>query len=108
MTLSASSGQLRHAPTLHWNYRSIKDLVYAGNELRIMLKEGEARTNERLTDVQVPRAQREVTRDKRALRVLLDTFHLQPETRLDDRLGDPSVRREIGKLISRHFKQTYW
>lgn len=74
-----------------------------------MLKQGEPRTNARPTEVQEePRAQREVTSDKRALRVLLDTFHLQPETRLDDRLGDPLARREIGKLISRHFKQTYW
>jgi hypothetical protein len=74
-----------------------------------MLKQGEPRTNARSAEFQEgPRAQREVTADKRALRVLLDTFHLRPETRLDDRLGDPSVRREIGKLISRHFKQTYW
>lgn len=70
-----------------------------------MLKPGEPRTNARPTEVQEgPGAQREVTLDKRALHVLLDTFHLQPETRLDDKLGDPSVRREIGKLISRHFK----
>jgi hypothetical protein len=74
-----------------------------------MLKQGKPRKNARPAELQEePRAQREVTADKRALRVLLDTFHLQPETRLDDRLGDPSVRREIGKLISRHFRQTYW
>jgi len=74
-----------------------------------MLKQCESPTNARPAKWQEDaRAQREVTADKRALRVLLDTFHLQPETRLDDRLNDPSVRREIGKLISRHFKQTYW
>jgi hypothetical protein len=74
-----------------------------------MLKQGEPRANGRPSDLQEwPRAQREVTADKRAFHVLLDTFHLQPETRLDDRLGDPSVRREIGKLISGPFKQTYW
>jgi hypothetical protein len=74
-----------------------------------MLKHGEPRTSARPTELQEePRAQREVTDDKRAIRVLLDTFHLRRETRLDDRLADPSVRREMGKLISRHFKQNYW
>jgi hypothetical protein len=74
-----------------------------------MLKHGEPRKNARPAELQEePSALREVAADKRSLRVLLDTFHLQPETRLDDRLGDPSVRREIGKLISRHFKQTYY
>jgi hypothetical protein len=74
-----------------------------------MLNHGQPRMNARSTELQEePRAQREVTADKRALRVLLDTFHLQPETRLDDRLDDPSVRREVGNLIGRHFKQTYW
>jgi hypothetical protein len=67
------------------------------------------RKNARPAELQeAPRALREVTANKRSLRLLLDTFHIQPETRLDDRLADPSVRREIGKLISRHFKQTYW
>jgi hypothetical protein len=74
-----------------------------------MLKHSEPRKNARPAELQEePSALREVAADKRSLRVLLDTFHLQPETRLDDRLGDPSVRREIGKLISRHFKQTYY
>jgi hypothetical protein len=74
-----------------------------------MPKQGEPRTNARPAELQVkPRGQRDVTADKRALCVLLDTFHLQPVTGLDDRLGDPSVRREVGKLISRHFRQTYW
>jgi hypothetical protein len=74
-----------------------------------MPKQGEPRTNARPPELQEePRAQREVTTDKRALRVLLDTFHLQPVTRLGDRLGDPSVRRKIGKLISRHFRKTFW
>jgi len=74
-----------------------------------MLKYGEPRRNARPADLQEePSALREFAADKRSLRVLLDIFHLQPETRLDDRLGDPSVRCEIGKLISRHFKQTYW
>ena len=73
-----------------------------------MLKQGEPRANARTMELQeVPRAQRKVSPEKRALRVLLDTFHLQPETRLDDGFGDPSVRREIGKLISRHFRRTY-
>jgi hypothetical protein len=74
-----------------------------------MPKQGKPRTNARPPELQEePRAQREVITDKRILRVLLKTFHLQPETRLDHRLGDPSVRRGIGKLISRPFKQTYW
>jgi hypothetical protein len=74
-----------------------------------MLKHDEPRENARPAQLQeLPSPQREDIVDKRALRVLLDTFHLQPETRLDDRLGDPSVRREMGILISRHFRQTYW
>jgi hypothetical protein len=75
-----------------------------------MLRHDESRKNARSAELKEERrAQSEViAADRRALRVLLDTFHLQPETRLDDRLGDPPVRREIGKLISRHFKQTYY
>jgi hypothetical protein len=73
-----------------------------------MLKHGEPRKNASSLK-QERSAQREViAADRRALRVLLDTFYLEPETRLNDRLGDPSVRREIGKLISRHFRETYW
>jgi hypothetical protein len=75
-----------------------------------MLKHGEPRKNARSSELEEERgAQREViAADRRAFRVLLDTFYLEQETRLDDRLGDPSVRREIGKLISRHFRKTYW
>jgi hypothetical protein len=75
-----------------------------------MLKHSEPRRNAGSAELKEERrAKREViAADRRALRVLLDTFLLEPETRLDDRLGDPSVRREIGKLISRHFRETYW
>ena len=74
-----------------------------------MLKHGEPRKNARPAELQEePSALREVAADKRSLRVLLDTFYLERESRLEDRFGDPSVRREIGKLISRHFKQTYY
>ena len=74
------------------------------------MKHSEPRKNAKPAELQEERrAQREIiAADRRALRVLLDTFYLEQETRLDDRLGDPSVRREIGKLISRHFRETYW
>jgi hypothetical protein len=48
----------------------------------------------------------EVARDKRALRLLLDTFRLEHEIELDRKLDESSTHRKIGMLISQGFVKT--
>jgi hypothetical protein len=43
--------------------------------------------------------QEELAADLRGLRLLLETFQLEPEIQLGRKLNDSSTRREIGKLI---------
>lgn len=41
----------------------------------------------------------EIEAEKRALRVLLDSFHIEPETLLEETMDSPATRRTIGKFI---------
>jgi hypothetical protein len=42
----------------------------------------------------------ELDAEKRALRVLLDSFHTEPETLLEQTIESPTTRRSIGKFIA--------
>lgn len=50
----------------------------------------------------------EIAAEKRALRLLLDSFHTEKETLLDETLNDPRVRRKVGKVISQSFLHPHW
>ena len=41
----------------------------------------------------------EIEAEKRALRVLLDSFHTEPERLLEATINNPATRRTIGKFI---------
>ncbi len=45
--------------------------------------------------------------DKRALRVLLDSFRVEPETLLEQTFGDPAVRNRFGKYIGHALVKPY-
>lgn len=41
----------------------------------------------------------EIEAEKRALRVLLDSFHTEPETLFEETINNPGTRRTMGKFI---------
>jgi hypothetical protein len=45
----------------------------------------------------------EIDAEKRALRVLLDSFHTEPETLFEQTIESPATRRGIGKFIGYAF-----
>lgn len=50
----------------------------------------------------------EIDAEKRALRVLLDSFHVEEETLLEETLEDPRTRRKIGTFIGHTMVKPYW
>lgn len=53
-------------------------------------------------------ARDEIDAEKRALRVLLDSFHAEEETLLEETLEDPRTRRKIGTFIGHAMVKPYW
>jgi hypothetical protein len=50
----------------------------------------------------------DIEADKRALRVLLASFHVEQETLLEETLDDPRTRRKIGTFIGHTMVKPYW
>lgn len=50
----------------------------------------------------------EIHAEKRALRVLLDSFHVEEETLLKETLEDSRTRRKIGTFIGHRMVKPYW
>lgn len=50
----------------------------------------------------------EIDAEKRALRALLDSFHVEQETLLEETLDDPRTRRKIGTFIGHTMVKPYW
>lgn len=52
-------------------------------------------------------ARDEIDAEKRALRGLLDSFHREQETLLEETLDDPRTRGRIGKAIAQTMVKSY-
>ena len=50
----------------------------------------------------------EINAERRALRVLLDSFHVKRETLLEKTLGDSCTRRKMGTFIGHTMVKPYW
>jgi len=50
----------------------------------------------------------ELAAEKRALRVLLDSFHIEEEILLKETLDNAATRRHIGKFIGHTLVKPYW
>jgi hypothetical protein len=58
--------------------------------------------------MKTPIARDEIDAEKHALRVLLDSFHVEEETLLEETLDDPHTRRKVGTLIGHRMVKPYW
>lgn len=49
-----------------------------------------------------------IAAERRALRVLRDSFHLEKETLLEESLDDMNTRRNVGRFIGYTMVKPYW
>lgn len=49
-----------------------------------------------------------IAAERRALRVLRDSFHLKKETLLEEALDDMNTRRKVGRFIGYTMVKPYW
>jgi hypothetical protein len=83
-------------------------LAYEGNNPGCAVSEQKAenKLNASRSDLNGTRAimdSDELAAEKRTLRVLLDSFHVEQETLLEETLDDVTTRRNIGKFIGHTF-----
>ena len=72
--------------------------------------EEDKRPNSRASkgNTMTPITRDEIDAEKRALRVLLDSFHAGEETLLEKTLGDSRTHRKIGTFIGHAMVKPYW
>lgn len=58
--------------------------------------------------MQLLKTRDDIEAEKRALRALLDSFHVEEETLLEETLEDPRTRRKIGTFIGHTMVKPYW
>jgi hypothetical protein len=71
-------------------------------------KGSSSRASEGNKPMKTPISRDEIDAEKRALRVLLDSFHTEQETLLEETLDDPYTRRKIGTFIGHTMVKPYW